>query len=207
MKTQLSIAVLVAATAAGEQAAAQSDGSAYEPTAQEVVRRSLKHFSVDKGSVETLRILARTRALLPRVSGTFDRVEGTTRFNAEQTGEPESFVRGENSDLNQDRFGVGIEWDLRELIFNNNEVQIYGLVSLQRDIILEVSRTYFLRRQLLIQKTRNPPSDPRAADILDVRIMEFTALLDVFTNDWFSRETSRRRESARRPPSLDRDER
>ncbi|MEO1171465.1 MAG: hypothetical protein AAFX94_05350, partial [Myxococcota bacterium] len=166
----------------------------------ETVQKALENFSVDRGSVRTLRVLARTRALLPRITGSYDQFDSTTDFNSEQTGEPESFLRDEDTILDQERLGVGIEWDLRDLIFNNNEVQIYGLVSLQRDIILEVSRTYFLRRQLLIQKQSNPPKDQRAADILDVRILEFTSLLDVFTDGWFSREAARRRGSVSTPP-------
>lgn len=196
MRLVLAFVFAVIVLLPGGNASAQ-DRSRYEPTAPEVVQKALENFSVDRGSVRTLRVLARTRALLPRITGSYDQFDSITDFNAEQTGEPESFLRNEDAILDQERLGVGIEWDLRDLIFNNNEVQIYGLVSLQRDIILEVSRTYFLRRQLLIQKESNPPKDPRAADILDVRILEFTSLLDVFTDGWFSNESQRRRGSVR----------
>ena len=72
-------------------------------------------------------------------------------------------------------------WDLRELVFNPAEVQVFGLIGVQRDIMIEATRTYYLRKQLILRKLYKPPQDPMAAQALDMRIDEFTALLDVLT--------------------------
>jgi hypothetical protein len=90
-------------------------------------------------------------------------------------------------------FSIGGVWDLRELVFNASEVQVYGLIGVQRDIMLESIRTYYLRRQLMLRMLLRPPEDPLALAALEMRIDEFTAVLDVLTGGWFSEEAARRR--------------
>ena len=85
---------------------------------------------------------------------------------------------------------VGAVWDFRELVFNPAEVQVFGLIGVQRDIMLEATRTYYLRKQLVLRKLYKPPEDPMALAALDMRIDEFTALLDVLTGGWFSQQAS-----------------
>ncbi|MCB9645924.1 MAG: hypothetical protein H6730_04900 [Deltaproteobacteria bacterium] len=85
---------------------------------------------------------------------------------------------------------VGAVWDFRELVFNPAEVQVFGLIGVQRDIMLEATRTYYLRKQLVLRKVYKPPEDPMALAALDMRIDEFTALLDVLTGGWFSQQAS-----------------
>jgi hypothetical protein len=97
----------------------------------------------------------------------------------------------ENTDTRTNSVTVGGVWDLRELAFNPSEVQVYGLVGIQRDLILEVTRTYFLRRQLLVRLALRPPADQLARATLDLRVEEYTAILDALTGGWFSRAQRR----------------
>ena len=89
-------------------------------------------------------------------------------------------------------------WDLRELVFNPAEVQVYGLIGVQRNLMLETTRIYYLRRQLFVRFLNRPPEDPIAREALLLRIDEFTALLDVLSGGWFSRTTATRARAARR---------
>jgi hypothetical protein len=59
--------------------------------------------------------------------------------------------------------------------------------------MLEVTRTYYLRRQLLLRLLLRPPEDPLAYAALEMRVDEFTAILDVLTDGWYSSETEARR--------------
>lgn len=165
----------------------------HEPSAEEAIRAALSAFSVTRSDVGGLRGLARARGLLPRLSGSYGRDDQDSRSRAESVGATVT-QRDEEGDLAEERYGVAAEWDLRDLAFNPSEMEVYGLVSIQRDLILEVSRTYFLRQQLIIQRASNPPEDAQAGHILDLRIREFTVLLDAFTDGWFSAETQRRAE-------------
>jgi hypothetical protein len=56
--------------------------------------------------------------------------------------------------------------------------------------MLEVTRTYYLRKQLILRRVYEAPTDEMALAALDMRIDEFTAILDMLTGGWFTRESS-----------------
>lgn len=165
---------------------------AHEPTVAETTRVSLRYFRVDPESFDGLRRTARTRAILPLIAGgyryddnEFARQEDQSIFQPRQN--------IENTNTVNHTATVGAIWDLRQLVFNPAEVQVYGLIGVQRDLMLEVTRTYYLRRQLLLRLLLRPPDDALARAALELRIDEFTAILDVLTDGWFSEESERRR--------------
>ncbi len=163
----------------------------HEPTAEETIDKALATFAVTDGEVRSLRSLSRTRALLPKVSGTYLRDDLATNLNARLRGD-QNVQRDESAAKLTDNYSVSVEWDFRDLAFNPSSVNVYNLVAVQRNLILEVSRSYYLRQQLLIQRATSPPSDPKARHILNLRIREFSTLLDAFTKGWFSAESQRR---------------
>lgn len=177
------------ATMTVEQARAQLQ---HEPSVAETVDEALRYFRVDPDSFDGLRASARTRALLPLLAGgfRFDDSDVATAFE-QMIFQPNTQESASNTRVYT--FSVGGVWDLRELVFNSAEVQVYGLIGVQRDIMLEAIRTYYLRRQLLLRLLLRPPEDPLAYAALEMRVEEFTAILDVLTGRWFSAETQRRR--------------
>lgn len=207
-QTAMLQALLFALAALGSlpgQAAAQSVGAieavrrqlSHEPAVGEVTQQSLRYFRVDPDAFDALRSSARTRALLPLLAGgfrvdlaTFDRFEDQTIF------QPRQIQEDTNTEVLT--FSVGGVWDLRDLVFNPAEVQVYGLIGVQRDLMLETVRTYFLRRQLMLRLQLRPPEDALAYAALELRIQEFTAVLDVLTGNWFSEESQRRQVEAER---------
>ncbi len=181
--------------------AAQRDGSAveralaafsHEPTVAETTRRALRYFRVDPDSFDGLRSAARARAWLPLLAAgyRFDS-DRTTRYEQRDIFQP--YQLDENLGRRIDSATVGFVWDLRELVFNPAEVQVYGLIGVQRDLMLEVTRTYYLRRQLMLRLALRPPEEPLARAALQLRIQEFTAVLDVLTGGWFSERIARGR--------------
>ncbi|MBW2461537.1 MAG: hypothetical protein JRH11_07810 [Deltaproteobacteria bacterium] len=212
MKTLMMLVALGAAslvpTLAAGSAAAQGNSAVeaarqqmrHEPSVAETVRICLEYFRVDPANFDGLRSAARTRGLLPTLAGgyayqddRFTRIEDTL-----PGGGPAVNPRNEeNWNQGSHLFTVGAIWDLRELVFNASEVQVYGLIGVQRDLMLEVTRTYYLRRQLLLRLMLRPPEDPLAYAALEMRVDEFGAILDVLTNGWFSTETESRRASGR----------
>jgi hypothetical protein len=195
--------VLLAAWALPTLALAQDDAAVsaarqqmqHEPTVAETVRVCLEYFRVDPANFDGLRTAAKTRALLPTLAGgyayqdeAFARVEDTLQGGV--TVNPRNV---EDTSFSGNTFTVGAIWDLRELVFNASEVQVYGLIGVQRDLMLEVTRTYYLRRQLLLRLLLRPPEDPLAYAALEMRVDEFTAILDVLTDGWYSSETAARR--------------
>lgn len=158
---------------------------AREPTAAEVVDTALHYFRVNPEVLDETRRSAHLRGLLPILSAGYQADDDNfTRFQ-EQIVNPERTY--EDTDALGSSVSVGAVWDLGQLVFNPAEVQVYGLIGVQRDIMLEATRTYYLRRQLLLRRLYRPPTEPMARAALDLRIEEFTSLIDVLTGGWFSK--------------------
>jgi len=168
----------------------------HEPTVAETVRECLRYFRVDPGNFDGLRSAAKGRAVLPTLAAGYSYADDRfARIEDTLGGGGPAITQRNDEDWNQtqSQFTVGAIWDLRELVFNPAEVQVYGLIGVQRDLMLEVTRTYYLRRQLMLRLMLRPPEDPLAYAALEMRVDEFSAILDVLTDGWFSVESGRRR--------------
>jgi hypothetical protein len=157
-----------------------------EPKAPDVVKMALEYYRVSPEAMESLRSSARGRGLIPVVSG-FASYQSVGQGAATTTTitQPQNVVV--NSAQNITAFNGGVAWDLRELVFNSAEVQTYAVVPVQRDIMLEVVRTYYLRRQLQIRLALKPPSDPLALATMELRVEEYSGLLNAMTGGSFSK--------------------
>ena len=166
-----------------------------EPTAREVVQRALQFFRVHPEELDSLRSRARERAFLPNlaIGYRFD----DNRFVRHEDTMISPLIEDENTNSRVHAVSVGFVWDLRDLVFNPFEVQTYGIVGVQRDVMLEVARNYFVRRQLLLRLLLRPPQDPVARASMELQVEEFTALLDTHTGGWFSRAVEMRRRRGR----------
>jgi hypothetical protein len=162
-----------------------------EPSVSDTVRVALRYFRVHPESLDSMRAAARGRGLAPIISLSYNFQDWRYLSNSQQMiSDPNMIVQVWNQQNNS--ASAGVTWDLREAVFNPGEVQVFGLVSVQRDVMLEITRTYFSRRQLQIRLAYQPPQDPIALESLNLRVQEFTALLDILTGGWFSRTADRR---------------
>ena len=176
-----------AAAQSGDALARARAKFAKEPDVSEVVEVALRYFRVHPDVLDSLRTKAKTRALLPLLATGYRFDDNQfTRFEEQR---PVPVNIDEATAARNNAVSVGAVWDLRELVFNPAEVQVFGLIGVQRDIMLEATRTYYLRKQLILRKLYKPPSDPMAQAALDMRIGEFTALLDVLTGGWFGKQS------------------
>ena len=161
-----------------------------EPTVQEVMNATLTFVRLHPEQIDELRESAARRAGVPAISigGHYNRGERGRSVYDDMVPLNTSDKWAENI------YGGSItfQWNLPELVFNPSELQTYALVSIQLNILKEVVRMYFVRRQLLLAFLTNPPEDPEARIALKYRIEEFTALLDAFTGGYFSKELKRR---------------
>ncbi len=164
---------------------------AHEPTPRECVVQALRYFRVTPEVLDELRTKARTRAIMPQLTGGY-RLGDVSSVQFEQ----QTITQPRNNDLRFSRrdnaVTVNASWDLREAIFNGDMVQVYSLVGVQRDLILEVLRAYFARRQLALTVGLLPPDDPIALASLMLRIEEFTAVIDMLTGGWFGDQLASR---------------
>jgi hypothetical protein len=180
---------------ASEQVRRAQAELSFEPEVAETARQALEYFRVNPEALDGMRSASRARALLPVIAGGYQYNQTRDTMLTQQMGMPTFEMNGDSVQSGH-LANIGALWDLRQLAFNSAEVQVYGLVAVQRDIMLEITRTYFLRRQLQLRLRLRPPEDALAYAGLELRILEFTATLDVLTNGWFTEESERRRRRA-----------
>lgn len=197
---RISVLVLAAAAlAAPIRAAAQSEGGGSqssrvaaalarmeaEPGILDVHRAALRYFRVDPEAVERIREKSVRRAGAPRltVSGRYEWVDAERNLLFSQT-----------AATTDDRYGsnlaggsLSLEWDLAGAVFNPAQLQTYALIGIQMNVLKEVTRLYYVRRQLLLSLLADPPDDPQTRLAMQMRVEEFTSLIDSFTGGWFSR--------------------
>lgn len=158
-----------------------------DPPIAETVHAALEYFRVSPDAIDALRRASRVRALMPLVAGgyRFDD-DAETSFEQQRLFQPRE-VEGRGA-VRRHSVTAGAIWDLREAVFNPAQIQAYGLVGVQRDVMLEITRTYYMRRQLQLRLALRPPEDALARMTLELRVEEFTAILDALTGGWFARE-------------------
>jgi hypothetical protein len=112
--------------------------------------------------------------------------------------------RDESLDRNQvdpDRYGVdsdrglgfdaSAEWNLAELVFNPDEVRVYGALAdraeRRQGLLTALVGYHFERRRLIAQQALAPGDDPLATAERLLRIEELTAAIDALTGGLLSR--------------------
>jgi len=164
---------------------------AAEPAIAIVQEAALRHFRLESETIDSLRSRATGRALLPSVtvSGNLTRLERDRSVN-------DPLVVLQTTDLSNDNAlgaNAALEWNLPETVFNPAELQTYALVGYQVEVLKEVTRLYFIRQQILLSLLVDPPEDPRAAVALELRVAEFTGLIDSYTGGAYRRMLRRGR--------------
>ncbi len=157
-----------------------------EPKAADVVKMALDHYRVSPEAMDSIRSSAHTRAWMPVISGFIGyNAAGKTSAQAQTLTSPQNTLSNGAEAVTV--FTGGVAWDLRELIFNPSELQTYAVVPMQRDIMLEIVRTYYLRRQLQLRLALKPPADPIALATMDLRLEEYSSVLNAMTGGAFGR--------------------
>ncbi len=195
----LLIVSLLALTGLSGEVRAQSKESAFskikaEPTCTEVQRAALAHFDVDKEKVKAFRKGASHKAAVPvfELSGGYSRADlDEDTFNyLEFPGNDPWLTKGAGGSAWDAR--ARMSWNLPELVFNAEELDIASLAGMVQGLVKEVTRLYYMRRRLQYDMALNPPSDENSRITKEVRLEEMTALLDAMTGGWFQSELVRR---------------
>lgn len=162
-----------------------------EPTVQDVQREAVRYFRLEPDTIDSLRSRATSRALLPTISvgANLTRLDGNRHVD-----DPLAVLRTTDQFDNGSVGGsVTLAWDLAGTVFDPSQLQTYALVGYQVTILKEVTRLYFIRQQLLLSMLVDPPDDIQARVALELRIQEFTSLVDSYTGGYLSRRIERRR--------------
>ena len=160
-----------------------------EPIVEEVQQRSLEFFRVDNGRVNGMRAGAAWKAAVPWVEFT----GGATGAGINETTLLDEYQPIENDlpwvkrNANGQAFEgkARLSWNLPNLLFNPEELDVSSLMMAQKDVINTVTQLYYERRRVQVQLLAAPPRDPVARIQLEMRIEELTARLSGLTGGWF----------------------
>jgi len=156
-----------------------------EPAVEDVQEAAMRHFRLESSTIDGLRSRATSRALLPTVwvGGNISQFERDRSVR-----DPLAVLQ--TTDLSDDHVlggSASLEWQLSETIFNPAELQTYALVGYQVEVLKEVTRLYFIRQQVMLSLIVDPPTDIRARAALELRVAEFTSLIDSYTGGQYRR--------------------
>jgi hypothetical protein len=104
---------------------------------------------------------------------------------------PEEALYHVLEDAKEDRdfyVAVGASWDLGDLWMSADRLRVWNeqqaVAKVRRDTLVEATEVYFERRRLQVEAAAPTLALAKAAD-LEVRIAQYTALLDAFTGGRF----------------------
>jgi hypothetical protein len=191
-----------AAAPAGGSAAARNPRSVSarvaelkrEPTVREVQEAALRYFKVNQDQVSSMRGRASWKALLPvtEVSGGYTRSDmDEDTMNLEFARDEPWVIRGAGGKAYEIRGKLA--WNLPQLIFNAEELDVASLAGLMEGILKEATRLYFMRRRLQVDMILTPPTDQASLLTKELRLEELTGLIDAMSGGWFQRELAKRK--------------
>lgn len=158
-----------------------------EPTIREIQDAAIRYAEVvDPKKIEKLRKGAKYKALLPDFDLDYDK---TITYDSGI----DKYITGPRD------WGVGLSWDLGDLIWNEQQrlidSQVRLMVRLREDILDEVTRLYFERRRLQVELLLEPPRDLKEKLEKELRLQELTADIDAITGGYLSRRLRKRQQA------------
>jgi len=166
---------------------------AHEPTVGQVQRAAIWYAKVDPEKIQRWHRQAYLKALLPKLSMSYDHNQDTYISSSVTSTATRVFQTEDPSR----KLGFSVGWDLGDLIWNTDQTSIDVrsrlMVQLRDNILDDITRTYFERRRLQLDLLTNPPSDPKLQLTKELRLAELTAMLDGLTGGWFSNQLNETR--------------
>ncbi|MEA1927182.1 MAG: hypothetical protein U9N73_03180, partial [Candidatus Auribacterota bacterium] len=87
-------------------------------------------------------------------------------------------------------WGIGLEWELGDFLFNNQQLRISrearDLVELRQDVLEQVTLYFFDRRTARIDMILNPPADAYSRVEMLLQLQQLDASLDAMTGGYFT---------------------
>jgi hypothetical protein len=171
-----------------------------EPDCPSVQRAALAYFNISKENVVKYRKGASRKAAAPvfEVSGGYARadLDESTYNYYEYPGPLEGIP--EYLYLTKGAGGYGwdvrgkLAWDLPQLVFNAEVLDVASLAGLVQGVLKEVTRLYYMRRRLQLDLILTPPADEATRLTKELRLEELSALLDAMTGGYFQKELKNR---------------
>ncbi len=166
------------------------EGSA-EPTVGQVQQAAIRHAEVSPQKISRWRAQARWKAFLPKFTLSLDRDQSANIASSTYKGVTQFTIGPKRRNFSVD---FDFTWDLGDLLWSTDQTSIDVrsrlMVKLRNQILEEVTRIYFERKELLERFRAAPTDDPHLRQERRLRIEALTAHLDAFTGGYFTRATN-----------------
>lgn len=175
-----------------------------EPTVQQVQLWASEYANASPRQVERWLAQSVTFATLPQVGLEYrlrnDWDEGFEYQNPDGAspvvGQKDIRAVAQDADQGQTQeYKIQLDWELDKLVMSSEKIRIISeaqdLVKLRDKVLSEVTRLYFERRRLQVERLIAPTSDLMARVKDELRLMELTANIDALTGGAFSGGTQR----------------
>ncbi|MBN1493054.1 MAG: hypothetical protein JW938_02800 [Candidatus Omnitrophica bacterium] len=154
--------------------------------------RELQEAAIAYGLLSTRRMKSwewrsRLKSFIPRFS--FDiEFDSSNNIDIDRGSTSEADVFLDGPDEEDVAYGISVDWDLSELIWNDTETSIEirerALVDQRDEILREVTRLYFEYKRLQRERALFMEFDPRLEIANELRIEEIRAQLDALTGGY-----------------------
>lgn len=161
------------------------------PTARQVREVAMRYYELHPEELNRTRRNLRTKAAAPYfvVSERYQHAQDAREMISVNPGTGGVFHNYEDRfSSNREATNGILHWNIPLGVMSDSEFQSYQLSLIQRQIIYTVNTWFYSRQMLMIELLIDPPRDPRALTSLRLRVDGFTALLDIYTGGWFSRQ-------------------
>lgn len=161
-----------------------------EPTITEVQDAAVHYAEVHPKKIEAWRAAAARKAWLPTLSlgGRFGRDQNVD-IDRGGTADPDKFIIGPVE--NKADWSAGLNWDLGNLIWNDDQTSIDTrsrlMVELRNDVLNEITHLYYERRRLQVEMLLGATRDLPIQIEKELRLQELTANIDALTGGFLSR--------------------
>lgn len=169
-----------------------------EPSISTVQEYAVEHYELETSRINSMTTRAHTKALVPEVEVGFDNMIGNEFRNTRdglfpvlpspaENPNPNNFKERVIGNNDQTTWRVRGVWNLDRLVFNPEALDAKSLVSLQENLVREVTTMFFARRRVLASLILTPPEDPEEYFYELMRLEEMTATIDAFTGGHFGK--------------------
>jgi hypothetical protein len=159
-----------------------------EPSLAELQRAALRLADADPERARNWMRAPNLAPILPRFKVTLDHdLEHDESLDRDQV-KPDKWGADTDRDL---ELQFSAQWELSELVFNPDEVRVYGALAnraqRRESLLATLVGTYFERRKLQLVEILEPASELAESIERKLRIDELTAMIDALTGGLLSR--------------------
>lgn len=163
-----------------------------EPDVRAVQAMTLRYTNTNPDLVEGWLSASRTAYILPKLQLGYEKklnLNNGYDYQPNENGDLESVKDDADAD-NDDKYTVKMEWRLDKLVMSSERIRVINeaqdIVKLRDKVLDQVTRLYFDRRRLQVDRLLNPPGEVKGQIESELHLQELTANLDALTGGAFS---------------------